>query len=620
MNQERDQSRTHIAPTTPTHDDDLAPGRGSRSSRMDAPARPIAGGLIQRKARDANGVAEGADAAVASAASSAGSPLPAPIMRKFESSLGTDLSSVRIHTGAESAGAASAVGAKAYTTGQDIHFAAGNYDPTSSAGELLLAHEVAHTVQQSSGVHRMQTKLAVSAPGDSFEVEADRAAEIMVLGASAQVTGAGGLGRVIQRDRAAKVTTVPANELTPSNIAGGQSEVTAARAMVAAKAPPLEELFARAAAGGGTTLPYRDEMEERFGANFASVRAATGRRAELDAMGANAATRGEEVVFADAAPDQHTVAHELAHVLQSRHGVAGTPASRPGDGAEREAHDAAALVVGGGRARVVNFASGAILGDWKTNPYESDPSMLLPIRRDAAQETHKERLTWTNNVAEKDLEALGFKRAARGDKYGGGSIWQHPNGSVVHLSARTIPDVSGRGDGDEQSEAGPGSAEPPPVREAGKAADDAAALITKIGNECSELIELRKQGKGQTPEYEQKLQQLRNDKAAALREIDQNIAKIPNWESGVNEQAKEDLKRRTDRLKSLRDAVESLESQIADLAAKRQSTPEPDKDQNEDNSNDENDEGDNAGTSADDDKGGGSDPGSNDDAPPSDAP
>src|SRR3954466_8333092 len=102
MNQERDLARTHIEPSAPTPDDDLAPGRGSRSSQMNAPANPLVGGLLQRKARDANGVAEDADAAVASAASSAGSPLPEPIMRKFESSLGADLSSVRIHTGSES--------------------------------------------------------------------------------------------------------------------------------------------------------------------------------------------------------------------------------------------------------------------------------------------------------------------------------------------------------------------------------------------------------------------------------------------------------------------------------------------------------------------------------------
>jgi len=196
MDQERDLARTHIAPSAPAHDDDLAPGRGSRSSQMNAPAHPIVGGLIQRKARDANGVADGADDAVAAAASSAGSSLPEPIMRKFESSLGTDLSSVRIHTGNESANAASAVGAKAYTLGNHIHFGPGYYDPSSNSGQHLLAHEVAHTVQNQGGAVSARYKLEVSTPGDSIEIEADHAADAMVNGRTAVVSAGAHVQRV----------------------------------------------------------------------------------------------------------------------------------------------------------------------------------------------------------------------------------------------------------------------------------------------------------------------------------------------------------------------------------------------------------------------------------------
>ena len=122
--------------------------------------------------------------------------LPGTIMRKFEASLGADLSSVRVHTGAESQSAASAVGAKAYTMGQDIHFGAGHYDPSSSAGEHLLAHEVAHTVQQAGGAPKRQNKLEVSTPFDPAEHEADSAADAMVSGQSFQV----GVGSGIQRE------------------------------------------------------------------------------------------------------------------------------------------------------------------------------------------------------------------------------------------------------------------------------------------------------------------------------------------------------------------------------------------------------------------------------------
>src|ERR1700759_5651896 len=118
------------------HDDDVlhhdARGVGHRNeaAMLHAPANPIASGLIARKAeRDDNGVATGADAAIATASGSSGTALPAAIQRKFESSLGADLSNVRVHTGAESQTAAHSVGAKAYTMGQDIHFGAGQYDP-----------------------------------------------------------------------------------------------------------------------------------------------------------------------------------------------------------------------------------------------------------------------------------------------------------------------------------------------------------------------------------------------------------------------------------------------------------------------------------------------------------
>jgi len=185
-----DHARPGTLSTPVTRDLDVAPGRASRSASMDAPTHPVLSGLIARKAeRDANGVATGADQAIATASSSSGMSLPSPIMRKFEASLGTDLSSVRLHSGAESASAASAVGAKAYTMGQDIHFGAGQYDPSSGAGEHLLAHEVAHTVQQRGGSPTRQNKLEVSSPQDGAEYEADRAADAMVSGGVASISG-----------------------------------------------------------------------------------------------------------------------------------------------------------------------------------------------------------------------------------------------------------------------------------------------------------------------------------------------------------------------------------------------------------------------------------------------
>ncbi len=169
-------------------------GSGSRP-RIQREADGASGG------RDGNGVMAGAEAAVDRAASSSGAPLPTHIQRQFEGSLGADLSSVRVHTGGESQEAAHAVGAKAYTVGNDIHFAAGRYQPDDPFGMHLLAHEVAHTVQQSGGAQRRQNKLEVSTPQDAAEHEADRAADAMVRGQAATVSGASGVARAtLQRD------------------------------------------------------------------------------------------------------------------------------------------------------------------------------------------------------------------------------------------------------------------------------------------------------------------------------------------------------------------------------------------------------------------------------------
>lgn len=163
-----------------------AMGPSSAAARIQRDAEP---GLGHGGARDGNGVAAGADLAVERAASSSGASLPSHLQRQFESSLGADLSSVRVHTGADSQAAAHAVGAKAYTVGQDIHFGAGKYQPDDPFGMHLLAHEVAHTVQQAGGGAHRQHKLEVSTPFDAAEHEADRAADAMVRGERAQIAG-----------------------------------------------------------------------------------------------------------------------------------------------------------------------------------------------------------------------------------------------------------------------------------------------------------------------------------------------------------------------------------------------------------------------------------------------
>jgi hypothetical protein len=174
-----------------------APGQGTLLS-LHRKATARQGGV-------ASGVRPGAALAVSHAASqateSSGTPLPFAIRGRFERSLGVDLGQVRVHTSNASADAAAKVSAVAYAQGHHIHFAAGTYDPSSEQGQRLLAHEVAHTVQQRDerNVAPAGEALDVSQPGDAHEHEADHAAEAMLRGERAGLSPAGGLSRQIQR-------------------------------------------------------------------------------------------------------------------------------------------------------------------------------------------------------------------------------------------------------------------------------------------------------------------------------------------------------------------------------------------------------------------------------------
>ncbi|WP_233555332.1 eCIS core domain-containing protein [Deinococcus sp. RM] len=80
-----------------------------------------------------------------------GAPLPEAVQRHLEQGLNHDLSRVRIHDDAEADHLAKGVNAIAFTTGTDIFFQAGRFNPNTQSGLELLAHEVTHTVQQSQG-------------------------------------------------------------------------------------------------------------------------------------------------------------------------------------------------------------------------------------------------------------------------------------------------------------------------------------------------------------------------------------------------------------------------------------------------------------------------------------
>ena len=119
----------------------------------DAPCPACATGAatLRRKALGGEPAGRAMSPAVGQALSAPATPLPDAARRRFEHRLGTDLAALRVHTGTAAARAAHSMGARAFALGHDIVFGAGEYRPDTRDGQRLLAHEVAHVVQDGPG-------------------------------------------------------------------------------------------------------------------------------------------------------------------------------------------------------------------------------------------------------------------------------------------------------------------------------------------------------------------------------------------------------------------------------------------------------------------------------------
>jgi Domain of unknown function (DUF4157) len=118
------------------------------------------GSRISRKASRSTDPLGGMDvdpeneAAIAQARSR-GSALDPGVRTRMETAFGSDFGAVRIHRGREADHLSRSLQARAFTTGADIFFASGAYQPGTSSGQALLAHELTHVVQQgAAGPHR----------------------------------------------------------------------------------------------------------------------------------------------------------------------------------------------------------------------------------------------------------------------------------------------------------------------------------------------------------------------------------------------------------------------------------------------------------------------------------
>lgn len=111
------------------------------ATRGPAPARPDGAPPPARPAPAFAGLVAGA----------AGRPLDAATRAEMEGRFGQDFGDVRVHTDDAAARSAEALGASAFTRGRDVVFAPGRYAPGTPEGRRLLAHELAHVVQQGRG-------------------------------------------------------------------------------------------------------------------------------------------------------------------------------------------------------------------------------------------------------------------------------------------------------------------------------------------------------------------------------------------------------------------------------------------------------------------------------------
>jgi hypothetical protein len=128
----------------------------------------------------------------------------------MESGLGEQFGEVRIHTDARAAQLVGGMSARAVTVGMDVAFGSGQYRPGTIVGDAILAHELAHTVQQRGG-----SRSPVVA--DSLEGQADAAAESALRGERPPALDRGGL-RLQRCDGEKDKSTAPAASATPSAV------------------------------------------------------------------------------------------------------------------------------------------------------------------------------------------------------------------------------------------------------------------------------------------------------------------------------------------------------------------------------------------------------------------
>ncbi|MCI0435187.1 MAG: DUF4157 domain-containing protein [Gemmatimonadetes bacterium] len=179
--------------------------RQKRLARLQRSALPDAGATIGA-ARDAS-----APAIVHDVLRTPGRPLDVATRAFMEPRFGCDFGFVQLHTDARAAESARAVGARAYTVGRHVVFAAGEFDPAGAAGRQLLAHELAHVRQQTDSPAAADTSRTLRRM-------------LRVHAPTANIPNPGGRGRVMTNAAqvTAYLTTICDSPFAPISVTGGE--------------------------------------------------------------------------------------------------------------------------------------------------------------------------------------------------------------------------------------------------------------------------------------------------------------------------------------------------------------------------------------------------------------
>ncbi len=219
---------------------------------------------------------------------SPGRPLDTQTRSFFEPRFGRDLSNVRVHTDDAAGAAARSIQALAFTRGSHVAFAPGQFDPHSDKGRTLLAHELAHTIQQqnrpqrSAGEQTVQRQDDGGAPSQPTpQSAADLDQQYQAAVADARKTGdwrdaAEKLNGFNRDDIQARLAKLAPGEITQIHdgavknaSVGPQSQVALMTAHLTGE--QLDQLYQAALADARKTGNWQDAAEKLNGFNYVDI-------------------------------------------------------------------------------------------------------------------------------------------------------------------------------------------------------------------------------------------------------------------------------------------------------------------------------------------------------------